>query len=115
MEQHLPDVRNLNLGSDISEDEVENSDDEHLESEIIEKQLPITADEVERNYNLMGTLSQPEAPVVTLDQLKADYPQAFTPLSETALASVLAELCLPFSLSPFQVSLFIHPCGKEFQ
>lgn len=101
MEQHLPDVRRLDIGSDASGEE-EDSEEEVGVVGVDEKQLPISAQEVERNYDLMGVLSQPEPPFVTLQQLREEHPQAFTPLSENALASVLGDLNLPFTLSPFQ-------------
>ena len=104
MELNLPDVERLEIGSDASGGEDSEEEEVLVPTmvEVDESQLPITAQEVERNYSMMGVLSQPEVPFVTLEHLRAEYPQAFTSISEGALASVLADLLLPFTLSPFQ-------------
>ena len=105
MDELLGRVHIGNIADDSSEGEESDGGEQELE---VEEQLPITAAEVERNYSLMGVLSQPEDPIVSLDQLKLKYPQAFTPVSESALAAVLAELHLPFTLSPFQVEFWLR-------
>jgi len=93
-----------NLTDDSSGDEV--IDDGEQELEAVE-QLPISAAEVERNYALMGVLCEPEEPAQSLEQLRQEYPQAFSDISEKALSETLEELNLPFALSPFQVEEFL--------
>ena len=58
-----------------------------------EKQLPITAEEVERARDASFHSS-------TVERAAS---QGFHPLSEAMLATVLSDLHLPFKLSPFQV------------
>ena len=105
----VPDMSDLDLNDDTGDEDSEDGED------LVEngqwEQLPITAAEVEVNYNQMGTLSQPCVSVFSLDQLRQLHPQAFTPQSENALAAVLSDLCLPFSISPLQVAkLSIQTC-----
>ena len=103
MSLHLeePDLGNLDL-NDTGDEESE--DDEDLDGRDDQgHQLPITETEVDENYTMMGTLSQPCISSFTLEQLRQLYPQAFSPHSAKALADVLLDLCLPYSLSPLQV------------
>lgn len=97
-------VRNLALDDDTSGDEEDSETDDLEEISTIEgSQLPITADEVEKNYDLMGQLSQPCTPIFSLEDLRERFPLAFSPESEQALALVLSDLALPFSITPLQV------------
>ena len=113
MSNHLeePDIGNLDLiDTSGTEDEDSEADDVGDLEEIVNKdepllQLAITKEQVEKNYNLMGQLSEPSPPLFSLEDLRSRYPQAFTPQSECALASVLAELKLDFRISPLQVHL----------
>ena len=94
-----------NLTDDSSGDEVIDNGEQELE---VEEQLPISAAEVERNYALMGVLCEPEEPAQSLEQLRQEYPQAFSDISEKALSDTLEELNLPFALSPFQVGFHMY-------
>lgn len=105
MSDYLPGiVRNLAL-DDISGDEEDSEADDLEENGTVDEvsQFPITADEVEKNYNLMGQLSQPCTPIFSLEDLRTRFPLAFSPQSERALASVLSDLSLPFHITPLQV------------
>ena len=60
-------------------------------------------DDLAANYDRLGALVPPPPPTVSLEELRLQYPDAFTQVSEGALQSVLDELQLPFDLSPFQI------------
>ena len=60
-------------------------------------------EDIAANYDRLGTLVPPPPPPVSLEELRLQYPDAFTPESESALHLVLDQLQLPFDLSPFQI------------
>ena len=60
--------------------------------------LSITAKQAKANYDSVGELVCEDPEVITRDK----FPEAFSPMSEQALAAVLAELELGQPLSGFQ-------------
>ena len=64
--------------------------------------LDISQHEADKNFSDIGGLVKEEEPTLTLEILRAKYPEAFTSTSEAALAEVLAEANLGHSLSAFQ-------------
>ena len=95
-----------------SEDEVGlagNSESEHDSSEenTGEELLPsastITDTDIAANYARLGNTVPPPPPPLSLEELRMQYPHAFSAESEFALQSVLDELQLPFTVSPFQL------------
>ena len=89
--------------SDLSGDESISSDEEREEESGFEQGLCVTKEEVDANYNLLGSSVKPDPPVVVLAELIEQYPGAVTEQSQHLLASVLEENPLSFQLSDFQV------------
>ena len=67
--------------------------------------LSVTKEEVARNYELLGSSFPPDPPIHHLEDLKQEYPFAFSELSESTLAAVLQENPVGFELSAFQVRI----------
>ena len=91
-----PDESESEYTSSSSESEGEDVEDTSLD-------LFISKSDVEANYKLMDRYFTPTKSPIVLSKLRSTYPQAFTPASEKASSTVLAELSLPFPLSDFQV------------
>ena len=79
------------------------SSEEDLEEELPTAIPSFNDDDLAANYDRLGALVPPPPPTVSLEELRLQYPDAFTQVSEGALQSVLDELQLPFDLSPFQI------------
>ena len=86
--------------SSVSESESDSGD----EASGIEG-LSVTKEEVARNYELLGSSFPPDPPIHHLEDLKQEYPFAFSELSESTLAAVLQENPVGFELSAFQVRI----------
>lgn len=72
------------------------------ESGELKDHLDISQHEADKNFSDIGGLVKEEEPTLTMEILRAKYPEAFTSTSEAALAEVLAEANLGHSLSAFQ-------------
>jgi superfamily II DNA helicase RecQ len=83
------------IGQDSSDQDSVSVGHEHME-------LGISVEEADANYELAGWVMLEDPPPFDLAALRLKHPTAFTPKSETALASVLEDLKLSFSLSSFQ-------------
>ena len=77
--------------------------------EDVERELPTFSDhsfndeDIAANYDRLGVLVPPPPQTLSLEELRLQYPDAFSEVSESVLQAVLDELQLPFDLSPFQI------------
>ena len=92
------DTTGSRIEPDSSDEDEELNDKDYLK-------LPITKEESEKNYELIGELVNMDPSTIKLDELQKKHPTAFSCESETALMSVLNELKLPFQPSDFQAKL----------
>ena len=79
------------------------SDEENIEEVLVPQHPSISDVDIGANYDRLGTTVPPPPPPLSLEELRMQYPHAFSPASELALQSVLDELQLPFTVSPFQL------------
>ena len=69
------------------------SDEENIEEELVPSvYLNISDDEVGANYDRLGTSVPPPPPPLSLEELRMQYPHAFSPASELALHLGKAEI-----------------------
>ena len=94
-------IRNVELDSesDSSSDEIPASGDEETMVSLAANHIGV---DIASNYERLGRYVTPPPSPSSLLELKAKYPEAFSQESENALAAVLEDLQLPFTLTAFQ-------------
>ena len=85
-----------------SDSEKSSESEEETQEEDCALESYITKAAVEENYELMERVYTPDPSPLVLSDLRLAHPEAFSPASESALASALSDLSLPFPLSDFQ-------------